>query len=72
MILFQVKLLTTQKKKGQLPMFHPDSNEHLNKNHEYVSFTIAFRIFFKLKELNRQNVRSDITEISFFIMVQKT
>jgi len=31
---FMVKLLTTQKKKGQLPMFHPDSNEHLNKNHE--------------------------------------
>jgi len=31
---FMVKLLTQQKKKGQLPMFHPDSNEHLNKNHE--------------------------------------
>ncbi|KAL5259263.1 hypothetical protein ACHWQZ_G009648 [Mnemiopsis leidyi] len=31
---FMVKLLTAQKKKGQLPMFHPESNEHLNKNHE--------------------------------------
>lgn len=31
---FMVKLLTSQKKKGQMPMFHPDSSENLNKNHE--------------------------------------
>lgn len=31
---FMVKLLTSQKKKGQLPMFRPESNEHLNKNHD--------------------------------------
>lgn len=31
---FMVKLLTSQKKKGQLPMFHPGSNDDVNKNHD--------------------------------------
>ena len=37
-------------------MFHPESNEHLNKNHEYVSFVrILIVIYLSMNETTFMN-----------------